>query len=343
MIVIRPVQHSDIELLYNLAKRVGPGMTTFPADKQVLGQKIVESEKAFLGASDNKKSRSFLMVLEDTVNGSVMGTAAVYSDIGTETPFYTFKILSRDKYSYEIKAKVASKTLHLVNEYTGDTEVGTLILDPTYRGGGYGKLLSKCRYMLIAQFPEYFSARVVAELRGWADENSESPFWEAVGKHFFGGMEYGHADFLSGTTNNQFISDLMPNYPIYIDLLPNEAQRAIGKPHNVGKAALNMLINEGFRYENYIDIFDGGPTVHAYTSNIETVSNSRIKTIQTISDDDQSTSITCLVCNTSLNHFRVCQINVHMIANDYININQYGAKALNVCVGDNVRVYPLKQ
>jgi len=34
MIIVRPVETTDIEQLFNLAKKVGPGMTTFPADKK---------------------------------------------------------------------------------------------------------------------------------------------------------------------------------------------------------------------------------------------------------------------------------------------------------------------
>lgn len=343
MIVIRPVTYADLDRLYNLAKKVGPGMTTFPADKEVLLQKIVASEKAFSFSSTKEESNSFLMVLEDTQTNAVMGTAGVYSNIGIDVPFYTFQILSRNKHSYKLQNKVASKTLHLVNEYTGDTEVGTLILDPDYRGGGYGKLLSKCRYLLVAQFPHLFSSRIVAELRGWSDNNAISPFWEAVGKHFFGGMKYDHADYLCAT-NNQFISDLMPDYPIYVDLLPKEAQAVIAKPHDVGVPALNMLFKEGFRYENYVDIFDGGPTVHAYIENINTIRNSQSQVIGIIVDsiaDENQNELDCLVCNVSLENFRVCQTKITSLSDSRVAISVSTADRLQVVIGDSIRVYPL--
>jgi len=345
MIVIRPVAYADLDRLYNLAKKVGPGMTTFPADKEVLLQKIVASEKAFSSSVTKEESNSFLMVLEDTKTNAVMGTAGVYSNIGTDVPFYTFQILSRNKHSYKLQNKVASKTLHLVNEYTSDTEVGTLILDPDYRGGGYGKLLSKCRYLLVAQFPHLFSSRIVAELRGWSDDNAISPFWEAVGKHFFGGMQYDHADFLCAT-NNQFISDLMPDYPIYVDLLPEEAQAVIAKPHDVGVPALNMLFKEGFRYENYVDIFDGGPTVHAYIENIETIRSSQNKIVDSILDsveDENQGELDCLVCSSSLANFRVCQTRITSLSDSRVAISVSTADRLQVVIGDTIRVYQLNE
>lgn len=348
MIVIRPVAYADLDRLYNLAKKVGPGMTTFPADKEILLQKIVASEKAFSFSATKEpaakeESNSFLMVLEDTQTNAVMGTAGVYSNIGKDVPFYTFQILSRNKHSYKLQNKVASRTLHLVNEFTGDTEVGTLILDPDYRGGGYGKLLSKCRYLLVAQFSHLFSSRIVAELRGWSDSNAISPFWEAVGKHFFGGMQYDHADYLCAT-NNQFISDLMPDYPIYVDLLPKEAQAVIAKPHNVGVPALNMLFKEGFRYENYVDIFDGGPTVHAYIENIETIRSSQNKVVDSLFDsvvDENQGELDCLVCSSSLAKFRVCQTRITLLSDSRVAISASAADRLQVVIGDSIRVYPL--
>jgi arginine N-succinyltransferase len=341
MIVIRPVVYSDIDKLYKLAEKVGPGMTTFPADKDTLLNKIKASEQAFCATTTKKNVNSFLMVLEDTKTKDLIGTSAIYSNIGKNAPFYSFKILSRDKHSYGLKSKVSSKTLHLVNEYTGDTEVGTLILDPDYRGGGYGKLLAKCRYLLIAQFQSLFGTRVVAELRGWSDENAISPFWEHVGKHFFQGMNYDHADFLSATTDNQFIADLMPEYPIYIDLLPQEAQSVIGNPHKVGEPALNMLFKEGFRYENFVDIFDAGPTVHAYVENIKTIMDSHEKILSHISDHHEESDTSYLVCNTSLENFRVIQTKVSILENNEVSITQSVADVLLAVEGEKIRIYPL--
>ncbi|MEW6997336.1 arginine N-succinyltransferase [Colwelliaceae bacterium BS250] len=341
MVIIRPVEHDDIDGLYQLAKKAGPGMTTFPPDRKVLMQKIIASNNSFSLDFDKDTEGAFLMVLVDDETNLIMGTAGIYSNIGKETPFYSFKILTRNKHSYKLDSKVLSKTLHLVNEYTGETEVGTLILDPDYRGGGYGKLLSKCRYLLIAQFRQLFGARLIAELRGWSDDKSISPFWESVGKHFFEGMQYEHADYLSATTNNQFIADLMPEYPIYIDLLPETAKDVIGKPHILGEPALNMLFKEGFHYENYVDIFDAGPTVHAYVENVETIKHSQ-QTILSNSAFNEADAVECLVCNSSIVDFRVCQAKVNFIDDGSIALATNVVAALNIKCASPLRVYKLK-
>ena len=54
-------------------------------------------------------------------------------------------------------------------------------------------------------------------------------------------------------------------------MLPDSAKSVRGQPHPTGRAALKMLENEGFQYDCYIDIFDGGPTVTAATDKIKTI------------------------------------------------------------------------
>ena len=97
-----------------------------------------------------------------------------------------------------------------------------------------------------------------------------SPFWEAVGRHFFR-MDFAEADKLSATTDNQFILDLMPQHPIYVDLLPEEARAVIGQCHRDGEGARRLLEWEGFRSRNVVDIFDGGPLMSAPRDAIRTV------------------------------------------------------------------------
>ena len=72
-------------------------------------------------------------------------------------------------------------------------------------------------------------------------------------------------------SGNQFIADLMPKHPVYIAMLSDHARAVIGVPHPSGRAAMRMLENEGFAWENYIDIFDGGPTMTARTDQLRSV------------------------------------------------------------------------
>ena len=55
-------------------------------------------------------------------------------------------------------------------------------------------------------------------------------------------------------------------------MLPESARAVMGQPHPTGRAALKML-EWGFDWDSYIDIFDGGPTVTCRTDKIKTVMN----------------------------------------------------------------------
>jgi arginine N-succinyltransferase len=84
-------------------------------------------------------------------------------------------------------------------------------------------------------------------------------------------MNFQDADEFNAKHGNQFIADLMPKHPVYIAMLPESAKAVIGVPHPSGRAAMRMLENEGFAWESYVDIFDGGPTMTARTDQIRSI------------------------------------------------------------------------
>ena len=284
MFILRPVKHDDLQDLLTLADVMAPGITTFPPNEQVITNKIDKSIVAFGSPlADTRSSRDFLLVLEDKEKNRVIGTTGIYSHIGQESPFYSFKRHSEVQQTLfpgdDKPTAVTSTTLHLTNALEGGTEVGTLLLHPDYNGFGLGKLLAKARYLFIRMYNQLFTEPLFAELRGWSTDDDISPFWEAVGRHFFAGMDYSTADYLSATTDKQFIADLFPRYPIYEHLLPDAAIECINKANRKGKAALQMLYKEGFKDDGFVDIFDAGATVVAQFDNLHTYKNAHQCTV----------------------------------------------------------------
>ena len=65
-------------------------------------------------------------------------------------------------------------------------------------------------------------------------------------------------------------------------------------PHPSGRAAMRMLENEGFAYENYVDIFDGGPTMTARTDRVRTICEAKdAPVIATDADHGEEAIIAC--------------------------------------------------
>ena len=262
MLVARPATTADFDDLVALANKAGPGFTSLAVGEGALRRRLEKSEKSFSGKTDISPNHVYLLMLEDSKAGKVCGMSAIKAQIGLRDPFFNFRILKIAQRSKVTHSRFDMEVLILVNEYAGATEVGSLYVTPDMRGTGAGRLISQARYMLMAADPDRFANRVISELRGHVDETGYSPFWEAIGRKFFQ-MDFNEADHISAEQDNQFILDLMPKYPIYAALLPDEAQAVMGQTHPAGEGARRYLEGEGFRYNGVIDIFDGGPSVSA--------------------------------------------------------------------------------
>ncbi|HBS23206.1 MULTISPECIES: arginine N-succinyltransferase [Thalassospira] len=335
MMRVRPARMSDLDRLVDLASSASKGLTTLPANRDLLEARITESIEAFGVDIDGPGGESYFMVLEDTANGKVAGTCAIYAGVGLSKAFYNYKILKLTQYSHELNVTVTSRLLTLVNDYQGATEVGTLYLDPDYRKDGNGQLLARSRYLLMGCFKERFSEMVMAEMRGWQDENGKSPLWEALGSHFFN-IPFPDADYISGVGNNQFIADLMPKYPIYIEMLPKAAQDVIGKTHDETRPALNLLKKEGFRFSNAVDIFDGGPCVDVRLDDIRTIRHSKIATIRKIVDRSPAME-RHLACTLELSGYQASWLYMNVVNGTHVDLDRDQAEILGLRAGDQIR------
>lgn len=268
--IIRPAKTDDLQPLYEMAKRTGGGFTNLPPDRKALSAKLERSAAAFDSAGGEVVDDLYVFVLQNTKTGEVRGTCQIFGLVGQKWPFYSYRIGALTQHSEELGRTFRADILNLSTDLEGTTEVGGLFLHPGERAGGLGMLIARSRYLFIRNHRERFAERTIAELRGVIDEAGGSPFWDGVAGRFFG-MNFQDADEFNAKHGNQFIADLMPKHPVYIAMLPEGAKAVIGVPHPSGRAAMRMLENEGFAWENYIDIFDGGPTMTARTDQIRSI------------------------------------------------------------------------
>ena len=335
MLIVRPARLEDLDSFLELARLAGPGFTSLAVSDNELKERLEKSAKSFANPEDSPGDYVFLLMLEDTQTREVVGVGAIKSQVGIEKPFFNFKILNIIQSSRAADRHFNMEVMLLVNEYSGASEVGTLFVKSKMRGTGAGRLISQSRYMFIAASPSRFSETVISELRGRVDKNGYSPFWEALGRKFFK-MDFAEADKITAETDNQFITDLMPKYPIYTAVLAEEGQAVIGKAHPDGQAARRLLIEEGFRHENCVDIFDGGPTMAVPRDQIRTVKDSLLLPVST---EDQSGKQTAraLVSNNRVEDFRAVFTHVK-IKDECAYLTKDTAQALNIKTGDMARI-----
>ena len=335
MIIIRPIQNSDYDALHRIAVESGDGFTSLPVNESLLRKRISHAEVSFTSQVTEPGNEGYLFVMEDTETGEVVGTSGIEAAVGLDDAFYHYHLGKVVHSSRELNIYNTVETLSLCNDYTGASEICTLFLSESHRKNSNGRFLSRFRFLFMAEHTERFSETVIAEMRGVSDEDGSSPFWKWLEEHFFS-LDFPTADYLTGIGKKVFIAELMPKYPIYVNLLSPEAQKVINKVHPKTVPALRLLEAEGFSRRGYVDIFDGGPTVETQTSLVKTVRQSQ--KCQVLIGDVASDN-KYIICNSKVADFRATQAPVLLreTANQVV-LSQAVADALMVNEGDWVRL-----
>lgn len=333
--IVRPVRKDDLPDLLNLARSAGSGLTTLPADPKRLAHRVDWAEKTFAGSVD-RADADYLFVMEDDA-GHVVGITGLAGAVGLREPWYNYRVGMALSAAPSLGIHRPIQTLSLANDLCGQSEVCSLFLHPEHRHGPNGKLLSKSRFLFLAEYAQLFSERIIAEMRGVSDEHGNSPFWAGLGQHFFS-MPFARADYLSGIGNKSFIAQLMPRFPVYTCFLPDSARAVIGQVHANTVPALRLLQKEGFSHRGYIDIFDAGPVVECETANIRAVRDSKVLllAIGTPPDDAE----TYLIHNRRLGDCRITVAAARVAAGTLV-VTREVARRLQVSAGDQVRAVPL--
>ena len=333
--IVRPVRSADLPALIDLARSTGAGLTTLPANEERLAHRVGWAEKTFRGEAE-RADADYLFVLEND-QGQVVGISAVAGAVGLREPWYNYRVGLTVSASQELNIHRQIPTLFLANDLTGNSELCSLFLRADHRTGLNGRLLSKARFLFIAEFRHLFGDKVIAEMRGMSDEQGRSPFWESLGRHFFK-MEFSQADYLTGVGNKAFIAELMPKFPLYTCFLSEDARNIIGRVHPDTEPALAMLKGEGFSYQGYVDIFDAGPAIEAETAKIRAVrdSQSLVLAIGTPGDDASA----FIMHNRKREDCRIT-VGAARLAAGTLVVDPLTAKRLRLAAGDQVRAVAL--
>lgn len=286
--VLRAATPQDLPALERFAAASAIGITTLPADRAALQQRLERSAQAFASRDAASGEEIYLFVLEDLARGRVVGTSGIGASAGFADRFYSYRNDMVVHASAALNQSNRIHTLHLCHDLTGYTLLTSFYIEPEYEHSVAPQLLSRARLLFIAEHPQRFADRIAAESPGLADEHGRCPFWDAVGRRFFD-MDYPAVEKLAGGRSKAFIAALMPQTPVYVPLLPEQAQWAIGQLHPVGELPFSILLDEGFDTETYVDIFDGGPIVDARVAMVKTVRRSMPATL-VISDAGRSAS-----------------------------------------------------
>ena len=333
--IVRPVSATDLPALLALVRQAGPGFTSLAANEDRLAHRVRWARRTFAEQVE-RADADYLFVLEDDEQ-QIVGVSALKGAVGLREPWYNYRVAMTHSSSPDLGIERQIPTLVMNNEMTGQSELCSLFLHPDLRSGSNGRLLSLGRLLFVAEFTHLFGDRLIAELRGHADLDGCSPFWDSLGRHFFR-KDFHHADQLSGMGSKSFIAELMPRQPLYTCLLTEQARAVIGKAHPNTEPALRILSAEGFTHQGYIDIFDAGPVIEAPVSDIRTVRDSQALTLAIGSLDEQAPL--WLIHNRRLENCRITAAHGQQVDGSLV-VDRLTAKRLQLQPGDSVRAVPL--
>jgi arginine N-succinyltransferase len=271
---IRALLPGDEEQLLEVARYLNS--VNLPHDRETIAEIVDTSYRSFTGQIADHRLRQFVFVLIDRNKEAIVGTSAIFAQLGRRgAPYIYFDVFDEEKYSATIEKHFKHVVLRIGYSYNGPTEIGGLVIDPSYRRAHdrLGTMISYVRFVYLATHQNLFQDEVLAELMPPLEPDGTSRLWEALGRHFTD-MSYSEADRLS-KKNKEFIKALFPEGTIYASLFRPEAQAVIGKTGAQTRGVEKLLRRIGFRYAHRVDPFDGGPHFTARMDEISLVADTR--------------------------------------------------------------------
>jgi arginine N-succinyltransferase len=152
MFYVRPIARDDLPAVLALSERTGSGLTTLPANRERLLERIERSLASFAKTAALGDACYMFVLVEasDASDERVVGISAIEAAVGLSEPWYNYHVGTLVHASRALDVYTTTPTLFLSNDHTGNSELCSLFLDERYRIGKKGALLSKRRLLYIA-------------------------------------------------------------------------------------------------------------------------------------------------------------------------------------------------
>lgn len=289
------------------------------------------------------RSKVFMFSLEDRESRGVLGTSQIITSMGGPGhPNLSFELSRKEMFSNSLQVGTTHMVAKLKLDESGPTEIGGLILQPSYRGhkARLGRFLSLVRFHFMGLYRPVVADRVIAEMMGPITPDGQNTLWEYLGRRFIN-LSYPEADRFC-QYSKEFMLSLLPREEIYLTLLPPEARRIIAQVGPETEPARRMLEQLGFSYKNCIDPFDGGPTLEAHTDDITIVkATRRIKVGEALAQSVEGSTHAMVSRLDANGEFVAIQSACELDSSDTLRLSREDLAALEVDSGDLVGFSPL--
>jgi arginine N-succinyltransferase len=328
----------DVDALESMAAVSIPGVHTLPRTREKIIASVERSIASFAAHVDIPSEESYMFVLEDVAAGEIAGTSAIHASAGSNGTYFAFRNDVIQQVSRDLNISHSVHALTLCSELTSYSQLSGFYVKNRDNPGPESALLSRARILFAVLAPHRFGDRFFVPLAGRLEADGQSPFWNALGRKFFK-MDFLEAErIIGGARNRTLIVELMPHYPVYVPLLPGDAQAAMGQIHPSGQLAFNLLTQEGFEADEYIDIFDGGPILQAHKHSLRSFAGSMVRRVEAL-DAPPATpdALVDYAVASGEQHFRAITVACPPAeTGEVVCLPRAALAALGVAPGDNV-------
>ncbi len=199
----------------------------------------------------------------------VLACLRVRRRVGLDHPRFWFHVGCRVHAAVELAMFRRERTLLLGNDHTGAAELSEFALhaalpDTPLRAALATALIGEALAWLQQESPGAGDLpKVIAALPGPRDADGSAPFWNGLGRHFYGGdVEQALARF--GPLWQTHVAALLPRHPLVVSVLHADVQAAIGAIHPSAQVWRDALTVAGLRAGQHIGLYDGGPVYEAH-------------------------------------------------------------------------------
>ncbi|MEP6343107.1 MAG: arginine N-succinyltransferase [Maricaulaceae bacterium] len=259
MDIFRVARPSDIDAILKISSEAGRGLSTVPKTLKDVENYVSSTAQFIAGKRD---ANSVLFVLES--DGDILGMSGIIVKTDAVSPFWSFEHKKAEPSRMGMSSRSKNEVLQLSSKFNGYSEVGTLLLSKKSRGRGLGKLLSLGRLAFINSHKSSFNEMLMADIRGWQDEDGISPFWTGLSSKFLDGT-FDEAE-RSLSRDKEFLSNSMPLEPLYFPLLEKQVLSCIGRANVRSVGAVKLLSAAGFSATNFCNVLDGGPALECHVN-----------------------------------------------------------------------------
>jgi arginine N-succinyltransferase len=334
MLVMRPAQMADLGEVQRLAADSPIGVTSLPDDVERLSDKIAASEASFAAEVSFNGEESYFFVLEDTQTGKLVGCSAIVASAGYSEPFYSFRNETFVHASRELKIHNKIHVLSQCHDLTGNSLLTSFYVQPELVGSPWSN--STPWPPAVRRQPSGALCRFGGD-RDRRLQRRERRF-AVLGCH--------RSQLLRPQLRRRRapVRPEEPHLPRRADAaLPDLRAaaaglrpEAMGQVHPRAQITFDILMREGFETDHYIDIFDGGPTLHARVSGIRSIAQSRVVPVKI--GEPVKGRAPVPGGNAQLQDYRAVLLELDYAPGKPVTLDLEAAEALGVGEGASVRL-----